>query len=154
MMTQTSSGCEPVFALYYTRRRKCNPGEEPMFTDQNGVGFVEYNVVHPKLKEWYDIWWHTNNSELDPFYNLETCEKYILDEIITHSPWFNNTSADIKPIDRVKTQSIMQKYITSSISSTVNLPEEATKEYIETIYINAFDNGCKGITVKDCRPIE
>lgn len=142
MLTQTSSGCEPVFALYYTRRRKCNPGETASFIDDNGVGFVEYNVVHPKLQTWYDI----NSSNLSKV-DLKTANKELLDTIIEQSPWYNNVSADIVPKDRVRTQAIMQKYITSSISSTVNLPSSATEEDIATIYNEAFNMGCKGMTV-------
>ena len=142
MLTQTSSGCEPVFALYYTRRRKCNSGEKADFIDDNGIGFVEYNVIHPKLQTWYDI----NSSNLSKI-DLKTCSKDVLNAIIEQSPWYGNVSADINPEVRVQTQAIMQKYITSSISSTVNLPSSATEEDINNIYTDAFDLGCKGITV-------
>ena len=140
MLMKSSSGCEPVFALYYTRRRKCNTGEKPMFIDDNGVGFVEYNVIHPRLETWYNIKYPESTK------NLSNISKLELEEIIKECPWYKNVSGDIDPTVRVKAQAIMQKYITSSISSTVNLPETATEEDISTIYTEAFNMGLKGIT--------
>lgn len=141
ILAGTSSGCEPVFSLYYTRRKKCNPGETPDFVDQNGVGFKNYNVVHGTFKKWYN---KSFNAEKNP---LETMNKEALDYIIKLSPWYGNTAEDIKPEDRVKVQSTLQKYTTHSISSTVNVAADVDEEFISTIYTEAFHRNCKGITV-------
>ena len=141
IMAGTSSGCEPVFSIYYTRRKKCNPGEIPDFVDQNGIGFKNYNVVHGKFKEWFDI---TYPNAITP---LEILKKEELDEIIKVSPWYNNTAEDILPIRRVKVQATLQKYTTHSISSTVNVAKDTPESDIAIIYNEAHKQGCKGITV-------
>jgi len=136
-----SSGGETTFSIYYVRRKKCNTGETPDFIDQNGVGFKNYNVVHGTFKKWLNIFCNLTNEMIE---DLST-EK--LDELILNSPWHNNTAPDILPFDRVKIQATLQKYTTHSISSTINLPKEATEEDIATIYMEASKQGCKGITV-------
>jgi len=141
IMAGTSSGCEPVFSIYYTRRKKCNPGEVPDFIDQNGIGFKNYNVVHGKFKEWFDI---TYPNAITP---LEILKKEELDEIIKVSPWYNNTAEDILPIRRVEVQATLQKYTTHSISSTVNVAKDTPESDIAIIYNEAHKQGCKGITV-------
>ena len=141
ILAGTSSGCEPVFSLYYTRRKKCNPGEVADFTDQNGIGFKNYNVVHGKFKTWAKI---NFNIEEDALASLHEAE---LQTLIKKSPWYGNTAEDIDAIDRVKVQSILQKYTTHSISSTVNVSQDTTEETIATIYNTAYELGCKGITV-------
>jgi ribonucleotide reductase alpha subunit len=145
IMAGTSSGCEPVFSLYYTRRKKCNTGEAPDFIDQNGIGFKNYNVVHGKFKEWYEINMPATSTPYEV--SLESMSKEELDELIKLSPWYLETSEDISPKDRVMIQSTLQKYTTHSISSTVNLPSTATKDDIATIYTEANKNNLKGITV-------
>lgn len=141
ILAGTSSGCEPVFSLYYTRRKKCNPGETPDFVDDNGVGFKNFNVIHPKLQ----IWYNTTEKELGS--DLSIINKIELDKLIKQSPWFNNTAGDLTPELRVKTQSILQKYTTHSISSTVNVNNDVTPEFIRDIYNDAWNNELKGITV-------
>lgn len=145
ILAGVSSGCEPVFDLYYTRRTKCNPGEKADFVDLNGVGFKNYNVIHPKFINWY-LTTFPILQDIEPK-ELETLSKEELDELIKLSPWFNNTASELKPADRVTVQSILQKYTTHSISSTVNLPKEATENDVATIYLNAHRQNCKGITV-------
>ena len=155
ILAGTSSGCEPVFSLYYTRRKKCNPGETPDFIDDNGVGFKNYNVIHPKLAIWYTINYFMLNDMLDDkemtyqecSNELATLSKSALDSIIAQSPWFNNTAGDLTPELRVKTQSILQKYTTHSISSTVNVNNDVTPDFIRDIYNDAWNNELKGITV-------
>lgn len=155
ILAGTSSGCEPVFSLYYTRRKKCNPGETPDFIDDNGVGFKNYNVIHPKLAIWYTINYFMLNNMLDDkemtyqecSNELATLSKSALDSIIAQSPWFNNTAGDLTPELRVKTQSILQKYTTHSISSTVNVNNDVTPDFIRDIYNDAWNNELKGITV-------
>ena len=141
ILAGTSSGCEPVFSLYYTRRKKCNPGETPDFIDENGVGFKNFNVVHPKFKIWLKTFYNFNNE------TIESLSKEKLDELILNSPWYNNTAGDLTPILRVETQSILQKYTTHSISSTVNVNNDVDQKFIEDIYKNAWDSNLKGITV-------
>jgi ribonucleoside-diphosphate reductase alpha chain len=141
--------------LYYTRRKKCNPGETPDFIDDNGVGFKNYNVIHPKLAIWYTINYFMLNNMLDDkemtyqecSNELATLSKSALDSIIAQSPWFNNTAGDLTPELRVKTQSILQKYTTHSISSTVNVNNDVTPDFIRDIYNDAWNNELKGITV-------
>lgn len=141
ILAGTSSGCEPVFSLYYTRRKKCNPGETPDFIDDNGVGFRNFNVLHPKLQVWY------NTTEKKLGNDLSLISKEELDNLIKLSPWFNNTAGDLTPALRVKTQSILQEYTTHSISSTVNVNNDVDQKFIEDIYKNAWDSNLKGITV-------
>ena len=141
ILAGTSSGCEPVFSLYYTRRKKCNPGETPDFIDDNGVGFRNFNVLHPKLQVWY------NTTEKKLGNDLSLISKEELDNLIKLSPWFNNTAGDLTPVLRVETQSILQKYTTHSISSTVNVNNDVDQKFIEDIYKNAWDSNLKGITV-------
>jgi ribonucleoside-diphosphate reductase alpha chain len=145
ILAGVSSGCEPAFSLYYTRRKKCNPGEIADFIDQNGVGFKNYNVIHPKFKEWF------NNTQIPDLTSLQkTLEELTseeLDQLIQTSPWFNNTAEDLQPFERVKVQSILQRYTTHSISSTVNMAKTATVDDVAAVYTEAFASGCKGITV-------
>ena len=151
ILAGTSSGCEPVFSLYYIRRKKCNPGETPDFIDNNGVGFKNFNVVHPKLNDWYLEFKKTlPNPNENP---LSNWTKEELDFIIKFSPWHSNCAADLSPELRVNTQAILQAYTTHSISSTVNVEETVTPEFIRTIYEHAWNSGLKGITVyrDNCR---
>lgn len=145
LLVGTSTGIEPVFELYYTRRRACNPNEIPTFVDQNGRGFVEYNVIHSKFITWYKIF---NNIPYDESRRLlEAAPTEELDIYVMASPWFCQTSSMIDTKLRVQTQALIQKYITSSISSTVNIPQSAEVKEVNDIYLDAFDSGCKGITV-------
>lgn len=141
ILTQTTSGVEPLFMPYYTRRKKCNPGETPDFVDQNGVGFKEYFVLHPKFKTWFGV----KYSNIDS-YNLHEFTEEELKEYFKESPWFNQTSDKLDLSTRIDTQALIQKYITSSISSTCNLPVEATQEMMSKGYLEAFEKGCKGLT--------
>lgn len=145
ILAGTSSGCEPVFSLYYTRRKKCNPGETPDFIDDNGVGFKNFNVVHPKFNEW----WINNQpiTSIQDCVNLSEYSKEELDKLTKQSPWYNNTAGDLIPELRVNTQHILQKYTTHSISSTVNVNNDVTPEFIRDIYNDAWNNELKGITV-------
>lgn len=136
MMTQTSSGIEPLFMLKpYTRRKKVNPNDKNAridFTDPNGDTWQEFEVFHPKLKLWMEI-----SGEND----------------WTKSPWFNYCAEDINWKNRVKLQAAAQKHIDHAISSTLNLPEDVTREKVSEIYETAWKSGCKGITIyrKNCR---
>lgn len=143
-MTQTSSGCEPLFMPYYMRRTKINPNENKRvdFTDQNGDTWQEFPVLHPKFKDWIKI---TNGESY--IINIEEASKEELQLIFENSPWYNSTANDIDWVKRVEIQAILQKYTTNAISSTINLPNTATKEDVNQIYLSAYKNNLKGITV-------
>jgi ribonucleoside-diphosphate reductase alpha chain len=130
LMARTSSGIEPLFTLAtYTRRKKVNPNDENArvdFTDAMGDKWQNYTVMHPTAQLWSEI---TGNTDL------------------SKSPWAGGTSSEISWTARVNLQSAAQKHVCHSISSTINLPEEVTKEQIAAIYETAFRSGCKGITV-------
>lgn len=122
--TQTSSGIEPVFALSSTRRKKGNPTDEDFrvdFVDANGDHWMEFTVLHPKLKMWCDV-----TGEQD----------------ITKSPWHGSCAKDLDYVDRVKLQATAQRHIDHSISSTVNTPADTTVEQIQEIYMLAWKSGC------------
>lgn len=163
LMCQTTSGIEPLFQPFYIRRKKINPNDEDVridFTDQNGDTWQEFPVLHPKFKEWiislYDndnpLYWDCYNlgmSTLHSFsdYPLIPINKDILQIFFEQSPWYGSTANDIDWIKRVEIQSIIQKYITHSISSTINLPANVTEEEVSNIYMESWKKGLKGITV-------
>jgi len=129
ILTQTTSGIEPIFMMSYKRRKKINLIDKdinPDFIDQNGIKWKEFDVYHPKLKLWMDI-----TGEID----------------INKSPWFNNCADDINWQKRIELQANVQRYIDHSISVTVNLPETATVNDIKMIYETAWQSGCKGSTI-------
>lgn len=147
ILTQTTSGIEPLFSPYYTRRKKCNRNEKPDFVDQNGVGFKNFLVVHPKLKEYAEIKKEFFTKSFHQFpENIEEYNAENWDVVYNYSPYAHNTS-DTIPLDvRIDTQALIQKYITSSISSTCNVPKEFTREQMSEGYLRAFEKGCKGLT--------
>lgn len=129
MLAQTSSGIEPVFMLSYKRRRKVNANNHEAkvdFVDNLGDAWEEFEVYHPKVKAWMDI---TNQQE------------------IAKSPYAKSTAQEIDWIKRVRTQAIVQKYTTHSISSTINLPHDVSEAKVGEIYLEAWRQGLKGITV-------
>ena len=137
ILAGTSSGCEPVFSLYYMRRKKCNSGETPDFIDQNGVGFKNYMVIHPKFLEWYKIKFGEELTDIS---------EENLNRLYEMSPWFNQTANDLTPLQRIETQSILQKYTTHSISSTVNLPEDVSMDTVDELYRLGYKMNLKGLT--------
>ena len=144
LMAQTTSGIEPLFMPFYMRRKKVNPGEEGVrvdFTDQNGDTWQEFPVLHPKFKLWlYKVcMWDEND--------LLTKTQQDLHTAFEQSPWYGATANDIDWVKRVQMQSIIQKYITHSISSTINLPEDVSLEAVSEIYMESWKKGVKGITV-------
>ena len=143
MLTQTSSGIEPVFMPYYVRRRKCVTADDRVdYTDKLGINFTEFVVVHPQLKKWAEA----NMPELLSKFDELTEKEW--EEIYKQSPWYESCAQDIDWGRRVEVQGIVQKYlITHSISSTVNLPNNVSKEEVSNIYMEAWRNGLKGITV-------
>ena len=129
LLTQSSSGIEPVFMLDYTRRRKISPADKHAridFIDASGDAWEEFKVYHPGLKRWMDI-----TGETD----------------ITKSPYHKSTAGEIDWKKRIEMQHIIQKYVTHSISSTINLPADVSAEMVSEIYVLAWKNGLKGITI-------
>ena len=138
LMAQCSSGIEPIFMPYYTRRVKCmKPTDRIDFIDSVGEKYTEYITVHPGLFKWAN-----NNNLVNENMNVKQWQ-----QIYEKSPWFKSTANDIDWEKRVKLQAIVQHYISHSISSTVNLPNEVTEEEVSNIYMKAWENGLKGITV-------
>lgn len=149
LMTQSSSGIEPQFQPFYTRRKKVNPGEEGVrvdFTDQNGDTWQEFPVLEPKFKEWIQLNSRTLLA-LDGEVDFESLDKNLLQLLFEKSPWYGSTANDIDWVKRVEIQSIIQKYVTHSISSTINLPEDVSLEAVSEIYMESWKKGLKGITV-------
>jgi len=161
ILTQTSSGVEPLFMPFYMRRKKINPNEVGVrvdFTDQNGDKWQEFPVLHPKFKDWivslYDtdnpLWWECYGLDMDKLYqNIPTVPetKELLQKFFENSPYYKSTANDIDWVKRVEIQGIIQKYITHSISSTINLPNSVTEAEVGEIYIESWKKGLKGITV-------
>lgn len=150
LITQTTSGIEPIFSAYYVRRKKCTSDDEGYdFIDKNGMRFREYVVVHPQMKLWYSI--HGENAcESAGISYKESIEELNGDElakVYEYSPWYGSAANDIDWKRRVLMQSAVQKYTTHSISSTINLPKDATEKDVSDIYIEAYEAGLKGITV-------
>ena len=141
IMTQTSSGIEPVFMPVYKRRRKVNPNDENVridFVDEVGDSFEEYVVYHHKFLDWMKI----NNIEVKN--NLTSDE---LDALIARSPYYKATANDVDWLEKVKMQGAIQKWVDHSISVTINLPNDVSEELVADLYAEAWRSGCKGCTV-------
>ena len=143
--TQTTSGIEPVFLVSYKRRKKINPNDKDTSThtiikDQSGDYFEEYNVFHPKFIEWLKV----KGYDVDEVMAMKDAD---LNKIVEVSPYYHATSADIDWVSKVRMQGAIQKWVDHSISVTVNIPKETTKEVVSTIYQTAWESGCKGCTI-------
>ena len=142
-----TGGIEPLFQPFYFRRKKINPNDKNSrvdFTDQNGDKWQEFPVLHPYFKEWLKIYCDDNSFEqLIP----EVMSKDDLQSYFEISPWYGSTANDINWLKRVEIQGIIQKYITHSISSTINLPKDVTEEEVSNIYMESWKKGLKGVTV-------
>ncbi len=153
LLTQTSSGLEPMFLPYYIRRKKVNPGQNVRvdFTDQNGDTWQEFPVLHPKFKDWLFIEGDFNGGTptSQKVFNewVAGLTKEQLTGYFEDSPWYGSTANDIDWLKRVEMQSIIQKYTTHSISSTINLPNNVSEQEVSDIYMAAWKQGLKGITV-------
>ena len=147
ILTQTSSGVEPLFMPYYMRRKKINPNEVGVrvdFTDQNGDKWQEFAVLHPKFKDWMMSW---DISTYVGMKNFEDLNQNDLKTLFEVSPWYQSTANDIDWKKRVEIQAILQKYTTNAISSTINLPSTVTYEEVSNIYMYGWKAGLKGQTV-------
>ena len=141
LMTQTTSGIEPVFMPVYKRRRKVNPNDKDVrvdFVDEVGDSWEEYVVFHHKFKQWMEV----NNFDTTINYSNED-----LDVIIEKSPYYKSTSNDVDWLSKVKMQGAIQKWIDHSISVTINVPNDATEDLVDQLYRTAWEEGCKGVTV-------
>ena len=143
LMTQTTSGIEPVFLPYYVRRRKVNPNDQNVnitFTDDVGDCWEEYYVFHHKFLDWCQV----QGLSKEEVVKLPV-EK--VDELVSKSPYYKASSADIDWVAKVKMQGSIQKWVDHSISVTVNLPNSVTEELVAEVYKTAWECGCKGVTV-------
>ena len=143
LMSQTTSGIEPVFRPVYKRRRKINPSDRDVkatFTDEQGQMFEEYNVYHHKFVDWLRI----NGYDIS---RLDTISDEELDKWVAASPYHKATANDIDWVAKVKMQGAIQKWVDHSISVTVNLPNNISEEMVADVYRTAWESGCKGITV-------
>ncbi len=150
LMTQTTSGVEPVFLPYYKRRRKVNEVERASFVDDTGDMWEEYNVFHPKFKLWFDLnWYKLNPRWFDINYkpDLEELGDEELSGILKKSPYFKATSNDVNWVEKVRMQGKIQKWVDHSISVTVNVPEQTSVTTVDKIYMTAYESGCKGCTI-------
>jgi len=147
MMAQISSGIEPVYEIMYKRRRKVdedNPNK--VFQDASGDWWEEHNIFHPKFIEWYSIASGLNNLVESKLVLSESSEEMI-EKLIKESPYYKATSSEIDYIEKIKMQGAIQKWIDHSISVTHNLPEDITEEEVSNIYMTAWKEGCKGVTI-------
>ena len=141
LMTQTTSGIEPVFMPVYKRRRKVNPNDKNVrvdFVDEVGDSWEEYVVFHHRFKQWMEV------NGIDTSKNYSQAE---IDEIIAQSPYHKATSNDVDWMSKVSMQGAIQKWVDHSISVTINLPNDVSEELVGELYMKAWQEGCKGVTV-------
>ena len=141
LMTQTTSGIEPVFMPVYKRRRKVNPSDSNVrvdFVDEVGDSFEEYIVYHPKFLTWMKI----NGIDTEKRYSQEE-----IDELVAKSPYYKATANDVDWLMKVRMQGAIQKWVDHSISVTVNLPNDVDEALVDRLYVEAWRSGCKGCTI-------
>jgi ribonucleoside-diphosphate reductase alpha chain len=143
LMTQTTSGIEPVFLPVYKRRRKVNPGDKEAkvtFVDEVGDSWEEYNVFHHNFLEWLQV------NGMDPV-EVKNFNDEDLKELVQRSPYDKATSNDVDWVQKVKMQGAIQQWVDHSISVTINLPSDVKEELVGELYVKAWESGCKGVTV-------
>ena len=141
LMTQTTSGLEPVFMPVYKRRRKVNRDDENAnvtFVDESGDAFEEFIVFHHKFVEWMMV------NGINPAQKFTPEE---VDELVARSPYYKATAQDVDWVNKVKMQGRMQRWVDHSISVTINLPNDVSEDLVNQLYIEAWKSGCKGCTV-------
>ena len=141
LMTQTTSGIEPVFLPVYKRRRKVNPNDPEVridFVDETGDAFEEYIVYHHKFLTWMQV----NGYDTTKNYTQEE-----IDNLVAQSPYYKATANDVDWLMKVKMQGAIQKWVDHSISVTVNLPNTVDEELVNKLYVEAWKSGCKGCTI-------
>ncbi len=143
LMTQTTSGIEPVFMPFYKRRRKVNPNDTNVvvsYVDDLGDSWEEYNVFHHKFITWLEV----NGYDVD---KVKKYDNDAVNKIVEKSPYYKATSNDVDWLSKVRMQGAIQKWVDHSISVTINLPEDAREDLVGKLYITAWESGCKGATV-------
>ena len=141
LMTQTTSGIEPVFMPVYKRRRKVNPNDEAVhvdYVDEVGDSFEEYIVYHNKFLKWMEV----NGIDSTKRYSQEE-----IDALVARSPYYKATANDVDWLMKVKMQGAIQKWVDHSISVTVNLPNDVDESLVNKLYVEAWRSGCKGCTI-------
>ena len=141
IMTQTTSGIEPVFMPVYMRRRKVNPNDKNVtidFVDENGDSWEEYVVFHHKFVTW---------MEANGIPTTKKFSKEEIDELVAKSPYYKATANDVDWLKKVQMQGRVQKWVDHSISVTINLPNDVSEELVGSLYEEAWKSGCKGVTV-------
>ena len=141
LMTETTSGIEPVFMPVYKRRRKVNPNDTNVhvdFVDEVGDAFEEYIVYHPKFLKWMQV----NGIDSNQRYTQEE-----IDKLVERSPYYKATANDVDWLMKVKMQGAIQKWVDHSISVTVNLPNDVDEALVNRLYVEAWRSGCKGCTI-------
>ncbi|HOW09500.1 MAG TPA: adenosylcobalamin-dependent ribonucleoside-diphosphate reductase [Bacteroidales bacterium] len=143
LMTQTTSGIEPVFSVFYKRRRKVNPNDKDVrvtFKDEVGDSWEEFNVFHHKFVDWLRL----NGYDPDAVTRMSDEE---INAIISKSPYYKATANDVDWVAKVRMQGAIQKWVDHSISVTINLPADVREELVSELYLTAWKSGCKGATV-------
>ncbi|HOH61271.1 MAG TPA: adenosylcobalamin-dependent ribonucleoside-diphosphate reductase [Bacilli bacterium] len=143
IMSQTTSGIEPAFEVFYKRRRKINAQEKDIridFVDDEGVAWQEYPVFHHKFETWLEL----NGYDIEQVKNMSDNE---LNEILKKSPYYKATANDVDWVKKVEMQGRIQQHVDHSISVTVNLPKDITEEMVAKVYETGWKSGCKGLTV-------
>ena len=141
LMTQTTSGIEPVFMPVYKRRRKVNPNDTAVhvdYVDEVGDSFEEYIVYHQKFLTWMEI----NGIDTEKKYSQEE-----IDDLVARSPYYKATANDVDWLMKVRMQGAVQKWVDHSISVTVNLPANVDEALVNKLYVEAWRSGCKGCTI-------
>jgi ribonucleoside-diphosphate reductase alpha chain len=143
LMTQTTSGIEPIFSTFYKRRRKVNPNDKDVtvtFRDEVGDSWEEFNVFHHKFVDWLVL----NGYDPD---NVTRMGDKEIESIIEKSPYYKSTANDVDWVAKVRMQGAIQKWVDHSISVTINLPADVKEEMVSELYLTAWKSGCKGATV-------
>ena len=141
LLTQTTSGIEPVFMPVYKRRRKVNPNDADVhvdYVDEVGDSFEEYIVYHRKFIEWMRV----NGYDTDRRYTQDE-----IDQLVARSPYYKATANDVDWLMKVRMQGAIQQWVDHSISVTVNLPNEVSEDLVNRLYVEAWRSGCKGCTI-------
>ncbi len=141
LLTQTTSGIEPVFMPVYKRRRKVNPNDPEVrvdYVDDTGDAFEEFIVYHPKFLQWMEVCGIERRAD----YSQDD-----LNALVEKSPYYKATSNDVDWMEKVKMQGRVQKWVDHSISVTINLPNDVSEELVGRLYVEAWRSGCKGCTV-------
>jgi len=143
LMTQTTSGIEPIFSVFYKRRRKVNPNDLDVrvtFKDEVGDSWEEFNVFHHKFVDWLEL----NGYDPNEVTRMNDSD---IEAIIAKSPYYKATANDVDWIAKVRMQGAIQKWVDHSISVTINLPADVKEELVSELYLTAWKSGCKGATV-------